>query len=247
MILLFASFNAEAKRQISKEITLQTSNQYDQLATRIEVYKINIADQTVWAKLYDKDDNLIEDKRVYSFDGSYKNIPISDLLTDEIEYIDGQDPVKEWSTEVLRLWVFKDLPEGSTVDDWEQERKDSLKLKHIKDNSAEVEILKADALESIMVEENDMTQEPTIETKITYKLKDDGEFEEVATKVKIYPKKQVSKKKLKDGVRFDENTGKFYQMKLGSEVSAEAYVTDNPEKWELPKYIDDRLQATEMN
>ena len=74
-------------KHIPKDITGLIINQSDQSAVRIEIYDMNKNDKTVWARLYDKDDNLITDRRVYSYEGGYKNIPC-DLSEDDLSFFD---------------------------------------------------------------------------------------------------------------------------------------------------------------
>lgn len=91
-------------REVKKDVLSPIINQADKEAVRIEIYRINIGDKTVWCRLYDVGGTLIEDKRVYAFDGGYKNIPVV-LLADEIEYLDGQDPSEQWNVETIKLWM----------------------------------------------------------------------------------------------------------------------------------------------
>jgi len=104
LFLIIGGIQAAYAGQIDKNVTLPIINQSDQAAVRIEIWKINVEDRTVWARLYDKDYNLIVSNRVYAFDGGYKNIPIT-LLPDEIEYLDGQNPTEEWNIKTIKLWM----------------------------------------------------------------------------------------------------------------------------------------------
>lgn len=89
---------------LSKNVTLPIINQADSRTTRIEIYDIHTGDKTVWARLYDKDDNLTEDKRVYAYDGEYKNIPVA-LGDFEVEFLDGEHPADKWDVTTIKLWL----------------------------------------------------------------------------------------------------------------------------------------------
>lgn len=65
---------------LNKDITLEIVNEFDKSATRIEIWRISEEDKAVWARLYDAEGNLITGKRVYSYEGEYKDIPCE--LTD---------------------------------------------------------------------------------------------------------------------------------------------------------------------
>jgi len=90
--------------EVPKSVTLPIINQADQVTVRIEIYDINVEDKTIWCRLYDADDNMIEDKRVYAYEGSYKNIPAV-LFESEIEYLDGKQPADSWYIGTIKLWM----------------------------------------------------------------------------------------------------------------------------------------------
>ena len=108
------------KTRIIKEIVSEIINQSDQAAVRMEITRINVEDKTVWADLYDEDDNLIVSGRVYAYDGGYKNIPTV-LLSSEVSYLNGEMPDSWWAIETIRLWLddkqTKDEDGGVLKDD----------------------------------------------------------------------------------------------------------------------------------
>lgn len=103
VLVLLMAFPCVAA-EIDLPVTLPIINQSDQAAVRIEVWKINLEDKTVWARLYDSDGKMIVSNRVYAYDGDYKNIP-SALNKTEIEFLDGKDPSETWGIETIRLWL----------------------------------------------------------------------------------------------------------------------------------------------
>jgi len=98
---------------VEKNITTKSIvNEMDISVARMEIYQVNKEDETVTARLYDKNENLIEGKRIYSYHGDYKNIPVL-LLADEISYLDGCDPDVWWDLDTIKLW----MADRQTMDD----------------------------------------------------------------------------------------------------------------------------------
>lgn len=91
------------KRNITKLIV----NEADGSTAYLKIGKIIHEDLTIICSLFDAGDNLIEGKRVYSFDGANKDLPIDDLLFDEIEFIEGKRPTVPWDIKLIRLWMSK--------------------------------------------------------------------------------------------------------------------------------------------
>lgn len=91
------------KRNITKSIV----NEADGGAAYIKIDRAIPEDLTIICSLFDVDDNLIEGKRVYSFDGANKDLPVNDLLFDEIEFIEGKRPVETWDIKLIKLWMDK--------------------------------------------------------------------------------------------------------------------------------------------
>jgi len=147
---------------------------------------------------------------------------------------------------------YNDIP---VTIDLIKSRRDQWKAQWIKNNITEVEVVKTAALEDYDEEIMDKTMQevedkdgnmvlksiPTqIGEDVAYSLGDDGEVKE--TKTPKYKMKTIQKKRVKDNIRFDEITGKFFEKKIPTDVEAEIAMKDYTPK-ALPKYISDRLKA----
>ncbi len=78
-----------------------------------------------------------------------------------------------------------------------------------------------------------------ITDEVSYSLDDMGEVKE--TKTPVYQTKTVTKKHVKDNVRFDEKSGKFYAKSVPTAEDAEQAAKGGYIAKELPKYLKDRL------
>ena len=94
------------------DFTKKPINPADRKASYIIVDKIIVADCTIRGDLYDDDDNLIAKRRVYAYEGGYKNMPFDDLHTGVISYLDGDEPADTWLVGTIRLWLDDRQVEG---------------------------------------------------------------------------------------------------------------------------------------
>lgn len=102
LIIFTLLFIASTVYGLDKTITGEIANQSDMAAVRIEIYDINTGDETIWARLYDRDDKLVTNKRVYSYVGDH--MPVI-LLDSEIELIDGKEPAEWWDLKTMKLYM----------------------------------------------------------------------------------------------------------------------------------------------
>ena len=131
-------------------------------------------------------------------------------------------------------------------------QKEYWKKKWTKENTVEQEMTTEQAFEDKQVEQDKWYTELDVntlkvkkyrkqigETTTGYEL-DGEEVKEI--KEPIWEQETVPKKQLKDNVRFDEATGKFYQKTIPTEQQAEeaAVAQFTPT---IPKWLDDRLTA----
>lgn len=78
-------------------------------------------DETITGNLYDANDNLVADRRVYAYSGGDKNIPFGDLVAGQQGYLSGELPENKWDIAEIRLWLKdrqkKDTNGNVSVDD----------------------------------------------------------------------------------------------------------------------------------
>lgn len=87
------------------DLTKEPVNQHDQTAATFVVKWINESDGTMSGDLYDSEGNLIAKKRVYSFEGGYKNIPFPDVTEPQKKAAKGETPTEEWPEALVRTWL----------------------------------------------------------------------------------------------------------------------------------------------
>ena len=81
--------------KLKLDFTSIPANQADQLATYMIATGIIPDDGTIIGDLYDADDNLVAQGRVYCYSGINKNIPFADISEVNIDYLGGKEPVIE--------------------------------------------------------------------------------------------------------------------------------------------------------
>ena len=103
--LSFISGVADAKVKLMKKVTKAIVNQADQNVKDVEIVRIIPEDGTVICRLLYKKDGGIEEKRVYSYTGGYKNNIFDDLAADEIAYLSMENPTNRWDMKLIRLYM----------------------------------------------------------------------------------------------------------------------------------------------
>lgn len=78
-------------------------------------------DGTIVGNLYNANDNLVANKRVYAYSGGDKNIPFGDLTFGQQGYLSGEIPEDKWGITEIKLWLKdkqkKDKDGNVSVDD----------------------------------------------------------------------------------------------------------------------------------
>lgn len=98
-----ATFRNHGELRIN--LTAVPTNQADKDATYILATGAIPDDGTIVGDLYDAEDNLIATKRVYSYSGTHKNIPASDLTAGQQGYLSGSEPDDKWDVPVIKTWL----------------------------------------------------------------------------------------------------------------------------------------------
>ena len=115
---------------------------------------------------------------------------------------------------------------------WKQQWKEKNKVKKVVD--------KADAFEEYTKEVED--KDSIVDTKVQYELDlDAGDVKQV--EVPAYKKVTVTKKRLKDGVVFDANTGEFHKMVHPDDAEVEVAANANAKEWKLPIWVKENAIA----
>jgi hypothetical protein len=107
----------------------------------------------------------------------------------------------------------------------------------MKENTTEQEIPISKAVVEVQDEINE--KEKIVSQTITYVFDEDtGTVKE--KKEPVYSKKTVVKKQIRNGVRLDPKTGKFYEKIPPTDAAAETAAEENKAKWRIPKWIKDK-------
>ena len=86
-------------------ISLPSVNPADAKATYMLATGAIPDDGTLTGNLYDANDNLVAQRRVYSYSGGSKDIPFSDLTAGQQGYLSGEAPVNKWDVAEIKLWL----------------------------------------------------------------------------------------------------------------------------------------------
>jgi hypothetical protein len=108
---------------------------------------------------------------------------------------------------------YKDIPKAEV----QKEKREEWKKDWIAKNTTEQEVSKDKALEAVEVMVEDTTK--VVSEKVTYALEGRNVIE---VRTPVYAQKAEQKWQLRNGARFDTNTGKFLMKKEPTEAEAEA-------------------------
>ena len=87
--------------KIEKQVTEEISNISDKAAIKIVINDFNEDDNAVFTSLFDSENKLIVNNRVYTFN----NLPCDSLTICENKIIKNENPDGEWSVEGIKLWL----------------------------------------------------------------------------------------------------------------------------------------------
>ncbi len=133
-----------------------------------------------------------------------------------------------------KFLYYEDVDKLS-LSEYLEEKKEQLITNYIEENITEVEVEKDEAWGEVEIEEQDIKKITGYDTKYEFDDKT-GEVKEI--KKPIYKKKKVLKNKLKNGYRFNEETGKFFKIVKPTKKEAEKEIK---KELTIPDWIKDRL------
>jgi len=128
------------------------------------------------------------------------------------------------------IW-YRDIPKVDAV----KQQRQAWKEQWIAEHTAEAEIDKREAFETVRVKVDDESK--VVGEKVSYRLEGE-EVKEVRRPV--YAKKLVEQRRLREGVRFDTETGKFYLLKVPTEAEAEA-AADKDFQFTVDRWVEKRM------
>ena len=139
---------------------------------------------------------------------------------------------------------YEDLPAEEVLDvnAEESNRKEKWKEAWKKENVTEKEIPLSSAVEEVTVEVEN--KETVVSETVIYKF-DEGTGTLKENKVPVYAKETIVKKRIRDGVRLDEKTGKFYEQCAPTDAESDAAAESNKAVWQIPQWIKDKASQRE--
>jgi hypothetical protein len=126
---------------------------------------------------------------------------------------------------------YSDVPKVDPI----IEKRQAWKETWIAQNITEVEISKDEALQSVTVTVEDQSQ--VVTERISYALNGRDVIE---VRTPVYANKTRQEWRLKEGVRFDTETGRFFQKKVPTDQEAETAAQSQFEV-SLPQWVKDRM------
>lgn len=126
---------------------------------------------------------------------------------------------------------YEDIPKVSPY----AQKKEAWKEEWIEENTLEVEISKSEGFETVYVEVKDKNS--IVGETVSYKLEGENV---IKVRKPVYSTRTVPKSRLREGVRFCTETGRFFETKVPTDQEAELAASTGFELG-LSQWIRDRM------
>ena len=149
--------------------------------------------------------------------------------------VDMSGAIRELEKLTGKKFIYVEDVEKIPLSKHIKDKKEALIKKWQEENAKEVEITLEEAVEEVEVEVED--REQVIGKEKRYRFENGKVAEE---EVPVYERKKEKQKRLKEGVRLDERTGKFYKKVVPSRKEALKALKQNP-KFRARRWLKERL------
>ena len=150
--------------------------------------------------------------------------------------VDMSGAIRELEKLTGKKFIYVEDVERVPLSKHIKDKKEVLIKKWQEENAKEVEITLEEAVEEVEVEVED--REQVVGKEKRYRFENGKVVEE---EVLVYGKKKEKQKRLKEGVRLDEKTGKFYRKVVPSRKEALKALKQNP-KFRVRRWLKERLR-----
>ncbi len=149
--------------------------------------------------------------------------------------VDMSGAIRELEKLTGKKFIYVEDVEKIPLSKHIKDKKEALIKKWQEENAEEVEITLEEAVEEVEVEVED--REQVVGKEKRYRFENGKVVEE---EVPVYGRKKEKQKRLKEGVRLDEKTGKFYKKVMPSRKEVLKALKQNP-KFRVRRWLKERL------